>query len=196
MKIRFALIMGLVALSSVAVNAQDAKEIERTYRKQENVYQVDEELWMTPSYSEDGQVCMMRIVPRTISHNTNYLDRYVNVDAALKFLTRTFPINMRGPRKGAFGMSDIGGGVIWTKFEFENVQFVFVSSYDKSKMDFSKAKSEISGIGLDFPIADEAAMAEAERKEDMKSDDQIIKEHVFNPQVLEILWSNRKCPKL
>lgn len=195
MKIRIPLIMVLVTLSSVAVNGQDAKEIERTYRKQEAIYQVGEQLWMTPLYSEDGQVCMMRIVPRTISHDTNYLDRYVDLEAILNFLNRTFPVNMRGPRKGAFGMSDVGGGVIWTKFEFENVQFVFISTYDKSKVDWSKLKAD-SSVVLDFPVLDEAAMAEAKRKEDMKSDDQLIKEHVFDPQVLEIYWTNRKCPKL
>jgi hypothetical protein len=57
MNIRITLIVAIVVLNCGLVNAQDSKEIERTYRKQTDVYIVNQRLWMTPSYGENGQVC-------------------------------------------------------------------------------------------------------------------------------------------
>jgi len=191
MKIRITLIIALVALSCVAVNAQDSQEIERTYRKQADVYLIGEALWMTPSFSENGQVCMMRVYPRAISENTNFLDPYLNASAVLTFINASFPLNTRGRRRDGFGMSDSGGGVVWTHFGYDYVRFVFVSSIGQPDL----SKLDKSTIGLDFPV-DEAGVAESRKREEAKSDDQIIRERIFHARVLEIYWPNRKCAKL
>ena len=134
---------------------------------------------------------MMRVYPRTISKNANYLDPHLDIDEALSFLNLLFPVNTRGRRADGFGLSDLGGGVIWTRFDYDNVRFVFISSFDRTNLSMWKDKVE----QVDFGPVDEAAFAEYQRKEQMKSDDQLIREHAFNVRVLEIYWSNRKCTK-
>jgi hypothetical protein len=191
MKIRITPIAAVVVLSCILVNAQNSREIERTYRKQPDIYLVSETLWMTPSYSENGQVCMMRVYPRAISKNASYLGPYLDINSALNFINRLFPVETRGRRESGFGMSDLGGGVIWTSFNYDNVQFVFISTYDQTKLVEQMAKSEPVDLG---PI-DEAAIAESQKREDAKSDDQLMREHALNERVLEIYWPNRKCAK-
>ena len=192
MKLRLTLIAAILPMICILADAQTSKEIERTYRKQTDIYLVNQFLWMTPSYSENGQVCMMRVYPRAISKNTNYLDPYLDINETLSFINTLFPVNARGRRESGFGMSDIGGGVIWTSFNYDNVQFVFVSSFDKTNLVANMAKGE----QMDFGSVDEAAIAEAQRKEAAKSDDQLMREHALNSRVLEIYWPNRKCAKL
>ena len=191
MKIRITLITAVVALSCIFVNGQNLQEVERTYRKQADVYLVGQRLWMTPSYSEDGQVCMMRVYPKTISKNDNYLDPNLDIDEALSFINLLFPVSTRGRRADGFGLSDLGGGVIWTRFDYDNVRLVFISTFDRTNLSTLKDKVE----QVDFGPVDEAAIAEYQRKEQMKSDDQLIREHAFNVRVLEIYWPNRKCTK-
>lgn len=191
MKIRVGLIAGIVALNCIVVNAQDSRQIKQTYRKQENVYLIGSRLWMTPTYSKNGQVCLMRVYPRAISGNSNYLDPYLDISETLSFINRLFPVNTRGRRGDDFGISNIGGGVIWTNFYFEKVQFVFISTFDRTNLSERAAKSE----PVDFGPVDEAAAAEWRRKEDAKSDDQLIQEHTFQVRVLEIYWPDRKCVK-
>ena len=192
MKLRLTLIAAILPMICILVKAQTSKEIERTYRKQPDVYLVSEKLWMTPSYSENGQVCMMRVYPRAVSKRTNYLGPYLDINETLNFINTLFPVNTRGRRQSGFGMSDIGGGVIWTSFNYDNVQFVFVSSFDKTNLVEKMAKGEQMDLG---PV-DEAAIAEAQKKEDAKSDDQLMREHALNERVLEIYWPDRKCAKL
>lgn len=191
MKIRLTLIAAILPMICFLVKAQTSKEIERTYRKQPDVYLVSEGLWMTPSYSANGQVCMMRVYPRTISKNTNYLGPYLDINETLNFINTLFPVNTRGRRESGFGMSDLGGGVIWTSFNYDNVQFVFISTFDKTNLVEKVAKGEQMDLG---PV-DEAAIAELQKKEDAKSDDQLMREHAFNERLLEIYWPNRKCAK-
>jgi hypothetical protein len=148
---------------------------------------------MTPSYDRDGQVCMMRVYPKVVSRNIDYPGAELDINEALKFLNGLFPVNTRGRRRDGFGLSDLGGGIIWTKFEYEHVHFVFISTFSLTK----KADGTIDmgePVDLDLPI-DEAAVAEYQRKEAMKSDDQLIREHAFNTKILEIYWPDRKCAK-
>ena len=188
MKTRITLITAIVLLNCISLAAQDQRDLEPTYGKQANVYTVSEHLWMSPSYDDAGQVCMMRLYARRVSETTNYLDTRLNLDEALKFINELFPVNTRGRRSDGFGLSDIGGGAILTRFDYEHVSFVFVSSFRLTKLPDKLGDS----VDLDFPI-DEAAIAAARRREEMKSDDQLMREHVFNAQVLEIYWKNRKC---
>ena len=187
--IRSALLTALFTLSFISVHAQDSRDIQQMHGKRENVYSVSEKLWMTPSYDKDGQVCLMRLYPKLVSETTNYLDAKLNIDEALKFINQSFPVNTRGRRSDGFGMSDLGGQVIWTRFEYEHVRFVFISTFRLTKMPEDLGESVL----LDFPANDEAADEEYRRKEQMKTDDQLMRERTANPQVVEIYWPNRKC---
>lgn len=178
------------------VTGQTAEGIETKYGKPENVYSVSEHIWMTPTYNADGQVCMMRLYPKLISSDTNYLDAKFEIDEVLKALNQVVPVDMRGRRRGLFGISDVSGGIVWTHFNFDRVAFTFISAFGLNELhrpDSDAEAGSLTGIGFDFSNVDEAALAEAKRLEAMRSDEELIRETTMVPKVIEVRWSDRKC---
>jgi hypothetical protein len=190
MKSKIALLLSILVLSCTGIQGQSAYEIQLKYGKRVNVYSVSEALWMSPTYDSKGQLCLMRVFPKTVSTDTNYLSPDLDIDETLRFINELVPVHTRGRREEGSGISDFGGGVVWTQFNFEHVRFVFVSSFRITKM--PDKKDSDFGIMDDFPF-DEAAYQEYRRQEAMKSDDQLIREHVHGARVLQITWANRKC---
>ena len=191
MKIRFTLIAIILVLGCPGVYGQSAAEIEIKYGKSVDVYSVGELLWMTPSYDSQGQVCMMRVYPKTVSPTTNYLESNLDMDATIRFMNELSPVYTRGRRSELFGLSIVAGGVALTNVNYENVHFVFTSSFPRSK---SPAKVEDIVLHEDFPF-DAAAVEESRRQRAMKPDDELIRESAISARVLEITWANRKCVK-
>jgi hypothetical protein len=191
MKTRISLLASILVLGCALVQAQSSYDIETRYGKRVNVYSVSENLWMSPSYDSQGQVCLMRVFPKTVSQTTNYLDPDLNLDETLKFINELFPTHTRGRREDGAGLSSIGGGVAITGFNYEHVRFAFISSFRITKL---PEKSDEFVLLDDFPF-DEAAAAEYKRQEQMKTDDQLMREHVHGARVLQIVWANRKCDK-
>jgi len=132
----------------------------------------------------------MRVYPKRVSADTNYLDDKVNMDEALKFINKLVPIETRGARRDGFGMSDLGGGVVWTGFRYEHIEFVFISTFrlDKLAKDLMDRPDEV----LDFPI-DDKALADFRRQEALQPDDELIRKYATNSKVLEIHWRSRRC---
>ena len=192
MKIRSVLVATILVLGCTSVSAQSSFDIESKYGKRVEVYSVSETLWMTPNYDSEGQMCLMRVYPKAVSANTNYLDPSLNLDETLKFINELVPVHTRGRRGGWFGLSSLGGGTVWTGFEYEHVRFTFISTFR-----ITKNPKELDGeyIHLDFPVNDKAEFLEYQRQQAMKSDDQLIREHVHDARVLQIAWTNRKCKK-
>src|ERR1044072_2996465 len=133
MKIKNALFTVMLALSCTRAEAQDRHDIESKYGKRLDVYSVGERLWMTPTYDSSGKVCLMRVYPKIISRNTDYPGADLDLNDALKFINESFPFNTRGPRAGDFGLSDLGGGIIWTKFYYEHIRFIFISTFSLTR---------------------------------------------------------------
>lgn len=190
MKIKSALVLSILVLCCAGVQGQSLYDIESKYGKRVNVYSVSEKLWMSPTYDRQGQMCLMRVFAKTVSETTNYHDPYLDIDETLRFINELVPVHTRGRREDGAGMSDLGGGIIWTRFNFERVRFVFISSFRLTKL--PEKNSEPPVLLDDFPV-DEAAIAESQRQEAMKSDDLIIRERAQGTRVLEISWVNRKC---
>jgi hypothetical protein len=190
MKYGIALLFCLFTLGSSSGTGQTAKDTSAKYGGRENVYSVSEHIWMTPTYGDNDQVCMMRLYPKLVSSDTNYLADKLDLDEALKFIGQLLPIETRGARKDLFGMSDLGGGVIWTSFNYDQVRFVFISTFKLDKD--PKRQLNEANVGLDFPI-DKAAVAESRRKEGLETDDALMRKYASNPKMLEIYWANRKC---
>jgi hypothetical protein len=189
MKNKISLVACVLAIAFSSVAGQTAREIRTKYGRSESVYSVSEHLWMTPAYGANGRLCMMRLYPKRISVDANYFDDKLEMNEVLGFINELFPSNTRGARKDSFGTSDVGGGIIWTRFNYDRVRFVFISSFS-----LVKAPEPKDYVLLDFPI-DETAQAELRRNEAMQSDDQLIRKHAPSPQLLEIYWANRKCVK-
>ena len=190
MKIKIVLVLSILVLCVTGVQGQSLYDIESKYGKRVNVYSVSERLWMTPTYDSQGQICRMRVVPKLVSEDTNYLSETLDMDETLRFINELVPVHTRGRREEGAGMSNLGGGVSWTEFNFEHVRFVFISSFRFTKL---PAKDSEPFVLLDdFPV-DEAAFGEYRRQEAMKSDDQIIREYAQGRRVLDITWPNRKC---
>jgi hypothetical protein len=192
MKSRTIILICIFVLSYSSVAGQTVKDIEAKYGQRENVYSVSEHLWMTPAYSADNQLCMIRLYPKLVSRDTNYLDAKLDLDEVLKFIDQVVPIDTRGSRKVGFGLSDLGGGVVWTHFSYDQVRFVFISTFRLDK--FTEQKTKEANVGLDFPI-DDAAMAEFRREHARETDDALMRKHASSPKVLEVYWANRKCVK-
>ena len=189
MTMKIALLASILVLGCTCVGAQTLLDIETKYAKQVDVYSISERLWMTPSYDSQGQVCMMRVYPKAVSKNANYLDSSLDMDETLRFINELFPVYTRGRRGEGFGLSSLGGGVALAGFHYEHVKFVFVSSLRITKL---PEKTDETFLHMDFPV-DEAEVAEYRRQEAMKPDDQLIRERAGSPKVLEIIWANRKC---
>lgn len=186
MKFMIALLICTFALSFSSVAGQTAKDIEASYGRRENVYSVGGQLWMTPTYGADGQLCMMRIYPKRVSIDTNYLDDKLDMDEVLKFINKLVPVETRGARKDSFGLSSLGGGIIWTSFEYDHVRFAFISTFRLDKL------PERPDEAFDFQV-DKTALAEFHRREALQSDDDLIRKKTSTPKVLQIYWENRRC---
>jgi len=184
------MVIATFALCANAAFGQSASEIESKYGKPANVYSVSERVWMTPAYDAEGQVCFMRLYPKRISTNTNYLDDTLAMGEVLKVIDELIPVGSRGARKDAFGMTNTGGGVAWTHFDYDHVTFTFVSSFRLDKI-------PESGFGdsfdFKFDAIDEQALTEALRREAMRPDSELMRERAAKPKVLEIRWAGRKC---
>jgi hypothetical protein len=132
---------------------------------------------------------MMRVYPKRVSKDTNYLDDNLNMDELLKFINKLVPPESRGARTDYFGSSDLGGGVIWTRFNYDHVRFVFISTFRLDKL--SKSLLDRPDEALDFPI-DKTALAEFHRREALQSDDDLIRK-TSGSKLLEIYWEHRRC---
>jgi hypothetical protein len=186
-KLFFVTFAFLIGFSNSA--GQTKKDIEMKYGRQDNVYSMSEHILMTPVYDTHGQVCSMRLYPKRISDDINYLDDSLAIDEVQKIIDELIPLNTRGARKGVFGGTATGGGVAWTLFNYDDVAFTFISYYKLDKVPDGQFGESID---LNFDT-DDKSLAEAERKEAMRPDDELIRVRTVKPKLLEIKWTNRKC---
>src|SRR3982751_2267796 len=126
MKIKIAIVVLLFCFNSAL--AQTASEIEKKYGQGTKVYSVSEHIWMTPEYGRDGHVCQMRLYPKRIAENTNYLGQTLQFEELRDVLNTMFPLEMRGPKQEGFGLTDVTSPVAWTTYAYRDVTFVFMST--------------------------------------------------------------------
>lgn len=87
----------LFLISLGPVSGQTTSQIRETYGPPIEAYPVSEHIWMTPQFTADGQVCLMRLYPKRISDTLNYLGQdklhYWELKGVLEQLA---PAQMRG----------------------------------------------------------------------------------------------------
>ena len=133
----------ILLLTVTTTRGQTVSELERRYGKPVSAYNVSEHIWMTPDYSSDGQVCQMRLYPKRIGPATDYLGSQLLFPELSQVLNEIVPPHLRGLKKDGFGMTDLGGGVAWTIYGYENVSFTFISSYKLDPDIIQKAESHV-----------------------------------------------------
>lgn len=124
-----AIALVVFGLSVTPTFGQTVSDVERRYGKPISVYSVSEHIWMTPDYSDDGQVCRMRLYPRRLGESTDYLISQLVFPELTDVLNEIVPPRLRGPKKDGFGLTSLGGGTAWTTYAYENVSFTFIFSY-------------------------------------------------------------------
>ena len=103
-----AIALVIFGLSVMPTFAQTVSEVERRYCKPFSVYSVSEHIWMTPEYSADGQVCRMRLYPRRLGPNMDYLGSQLLFPELSQALNEIVSPHLRGSKEEGFGQTSLG----------------------------------------------------------------------------------------
>lgn len=180
------LLILILAFFVVPVFGQTQSQIDMKYGKPTYAYSVSDHIWMTPDYSADGQVCRMRLYPKHIGSETEYLSPQLYFEELNGTLNRLVSPDLRGEKKDSFGLTDFGGGAAWTTYPYEKVTFVFTSSLRIEPG--STKKTESPG----FPVAEVLAHLP---KRIPPSNDDFAPSRFSEPEIVTILWNERKCTR-
>ena len=165
--------------------AQTARDIERVYGQPLTVYSVSEHIWMTPEYAADGSVCFIRLYPKRINGNTNYVCHscglYLNELTSV--LNKLVPPDTRGLQNESFGQTATGGPAAWTTYGYENVTFTFVSPFGPLPYDPSRKEEFV--FTVDYPGPPEKPKSRLPTADDFTVS--------ATDQIVSISWNKRKC---
>lgn len=178
-----AIVVIIFGLSVVATFGQTVSEVQRKYGNPVSVYTVSEHIWMTPEYSADGQVCRMRLYPRRLGVETDYLITQLPFTELSQVLNEMVPPHLRGPKKDGFGMTSLGGGTAWTTYDYENVSFAFIFSYKLNPDAIKNAKPLTGPDPENLP----------ERKKTTPSLADFESSRNLETQIVTLRWIHRSC---
>ncbi len=141
-------IIGVALLSLVSflsASAQSKADIENKYGTPISAYSVSENIWMTPEFTRDGQLCMARLYPKQIDANTNYLQGRLSLWDVKDVFDQLAPISVRGRKIDDLGLS-VTGNSVFQALVYEKVRINFVSSLGRSKDAKEEDVTEFRGI--------------------------------------------------
>ena len=124
MKVQFATFF--LILSVTSVSGQKASDIQKEYGPPTPAYSVSEHISMTPEFGINGEICRARLSPKRISNKTDHLSNELPFQELREVLNRLIPPGQRGSATEVFGDTELGGGVGWTTYSYENVSIVFL----------------------------------------------------------------------
>lgn len=177
------LLLLILMISAVPVAGQTESEIEKTQGKPTLAYSVAEHIWMTPDFAADGQVCRMRFYPKRFDGNAVKLGGHLVFSQLKAVLNQIVPPSLRGNKKTPFGLGTLGGGIIGTKYEYENVTFVFGDSF-RIKID-PKSLKQSDWVSLDgFPVTELPKTSPPSESDFDKG---------TKAQVVILRWNDRTC---
>ncbi|HEX7331727.1 MAG TPA: hypothetical protein VF290_09515 [Pyrinomonadaceae bacterium] len=165
-----------------SASAQKVSDVEKEYGAPTQVYSVSEHIWMTPEYGIDGQICRARLYPKRIAPKANYLWKELPFHELTEVLRRLIPPAQRGAAKEFFGETQLGGGMGWTTYPYENVSIVFLFAGRVDPESVRRIESPT------FPLED------APVQRDQKPPPS-YREIPFNAgiEIAAINWTKRKC---
>jgi hypothetical protein len=174
-----------VFMASYCAYAQRAADIQSKYGKPVDVYSVSENIWMTPEYASNGQVCRMRFYPKRIDGNTNYGAHDLPFNELRDVLNALVQVETRGAKKESFGVTATGGGSAWTTYDYENVTFTFVSFFPSRTYDGTILKK---GEYI-FPLPE----GEPRSVDSTASNNDFVESLSPQTEIVTVSWKDRKC---
>lgn len=179
MKVAFATFF--LVLFVISASGQKMSDIEKQYGTPTQVYSLSEHIWMTPEFGIDGEICRARLYPKRISSKTDYLSKELPFQELREVLNRLIPSAQRGPAKEFFGETELGGGIGWTTYPYENISivFIFAARFDPEIL------KRIESFGVeDFPIQQNQKILPSYRDIPFSGD---------GIEIATINWTKRKC---
>jgi hypothetical protein len=163
---------------------QTVSDIEMKYGKPIYAYSVSEHIWMTPEYSVDGQVCRMRLYPKRIAPETDYLSKQLYFEELKEVLNQLVPPRLRGAKKESFGLTGTGGGAAWTTYQYEKVTFVFTFSLRVDPRSWNELESHT------FPLDEYLSR---QPKKTPPSNDDFSASQGSKTEIVTVEWNDRRC---
>lgn len=179
MRVEFAILFLILFVTSAS--GQKVSDIEKEYGTPTQAYSLSEHIWMTPEYGIDGEICRARLYPKRIALKTDFLAKELPFQELIEVLNRLIPPAQRGNAREFFGETQIGGGVGWTTYSYENVSVVFIFAV---KIDLEALKQIESFRVEDFPVQPNKKTLPS-YKDIPYSGDGI--------EIATINWTKRKC---
>lgn len=181
---RLILAAAFFAFAASSALGQSASDIEAKYGKPTNVYAVSQNIWMTPEYTADGQVCEMLLYPRRIAPDAINLSNKLPFDELQIVLNKLVPVNTRGVQRGNRNTAT-GGGASWTTYTYEKVTFVFTFSF---KVDPNAWKQSNSYVFSEqkFPPTSQSTTSS-------RSNGDFLVNDIGTAEMVTIKWNERKC---
>ena len=183
MRVEFAIFF--LVLFVTTASGQKVSEIEKEYGTPTQVYSLSQHIWMTPEYGLDGQICRARLYPKRISAETNYLSKELPFEELRAVLNRLLPPAQRGNAKEFFGDTELGGGVGWTTYPYENASIVFIFAARVDPQIVKQIESPTFRVE-DFPIQQNQKTLPSYRDIPFSGD---------GIEIATITWTTRKCGK-
>lgn len=180
------LILGtaICALCVSYVFGQAASDIEAKYGKPTKAYAISQNIWMTPEYAYNGQVCEMVLYPRRIGPDVINLSKKLPLEELQNVLKELVPVNARGARKQHFNTAT-GGGASWTTYAYEKVTFIFTFSLKVEPDAWNQSKPYIFS-DQKFPSSDQSTTSP-------QSDGDFSVHDIATAEMVTIKWNGRKC---
>jgi hypothetical protein len=168
-------------------SGQTASDLVKKYGKPVTNFPVSENIWMTPEYAADGQVCRMSFHPKRVDGNTSYLGATLQFDELRDVLNSLFPPEVRGSKKKLnFGATATGGPAAWTTYPYERVMITFIASVGKSAESSPLRKGEFKfSVPANLPAEKEESSA--------PSKDDFSAFQTLNTEIVTVQWSDRVC---
>ena len=169
--------------------AQTVTDIEKKYGQPQEVYSVSKHIWMTPEYATDGQVCRMRLYPKRVDGNSNYVGAALQYNELRDLLNSLVPPDKRGMKlKLNFGATATGGPATWTTYPYERVTFTFTTSFLPRRFEESPPlrKGEYT---FSLPQSEPGQDTQSEKP----STDDFLPSQSSTIEIVTIRWSDRKC---
>jgi hypothetical protein len=166
------------------VFGQAASDIETKYGKPTKAYAVSQNIWMTPEYADNGQVCEMLLYPRRIGTDNINLSRKMPLEELQNVLKELVPVNVRGARKEQPNTAT-GGGVSWTTYTYEKVTFIFSFSFKVEPNALNQSKPYI--------FSDQKFPSTGQSTTSSQSDGDFSVNDIRTAEMVTIKWNGRKC---